>query len=464
MRSPDLDIPRQVPSKRVATERRTDFEEIETGFTATQAMKEALRCVQCFNPPCAIKGCPLSHRIPEWINHIAEGRFREAARIISLRNNLPEACGKLCPQESLCEGNCVVRKIGKPVAIGKLEAFIADLAREKGWFDNQVIEASTGKRVAIVGSGPAGLAAAEELLIRGHAVVLFEKQKIPGGLLIYGIPSFKFSKKRIGEKIQRIQELGGEFRCGIEIGKEISLDDLKPGGKEGFDAVLITIGADVGRSLSIPGSDLKNIHLASDFLIAGNLDSEYIDQPPIDIEVGNTCAVFGGGDTASDCVRTAVRLGYKKVICLYRRTEKEMTGRLEDRKHAVDEGVEYHFLTAPEKFLGDEKVKQVECIKMKLGEKDDSGRARPEKIPGSEFLLDVDTVVLALGYSVNKEWVDTFGIQNEWGQISVNKDLATSMDGVFAAGDVVQGADLIVTAVRDGRAAARGIHKYLEIA
>jgi len=461
MRSLDLDLPRQQPAKRPAQERRRDFAEIDRGFTTRQAMLEARRCVQCSNPPCALFGCPVSHRIPEWIDHIVEGRFREAWRVISQRNNLAEACGKLCPQEVLCESRCVVRHVGPPVAIGKLEAFIAQMARQQGWYDGRAAAAPTGKRVAIVGSGPAGLSAAEELLLRGHSVVVYERQKNPGGLLVYGIPNFKFAKERIEELIERIKNRGGEFRCGVEVDRDLTADELLNDGQEKCDAVLLAVGAEVGRMLSIPGAELGNVHRASDFLIAGNLGRTFIEQPPIAIEVGRTCAVFGGGDTAMDCVRTALRLGFEKVLCLYRRSEKEMPGREEDRHNAIQEGVEFCFLAGPVRFLGRDRVEQVECVKMRLGPPDESGRAWPEPIPGSEFTIEAATVVLALGYTVDPALAAAFGLDLERGVVKVSADLSTSRAGVFAAGDAVNGADLVVTAVRDGRAAARGIHRYL---
>lgn len=462
MRSLDLEIPRQVPEKRPPAARRRDFEEIDKGLTASQAMLEARRCVQCAQPPCALGGCPLTNRIPEWINHVAEGRFREAWRILSLRNDLPEACGRLCPQEKLCESRCVVGKLAEPVAIGRLEEFIARTARRLGWDQPQAASPPTGKRVAIVGSGPAGLAAAEQLLLRGYSVVILERHKEPGGLLLYGIPRFKLDKARAAALVERVRQLGAEIRTGVTVGADVAIAELLDKEREGFDAVLLAIGATKGQTLALPGSNLKNIHLASDFLIAANLDERDVDGPRAEIEIGHTCLVFGGGDTASDCVRTALRLGFQRVLCVYRRSEKELPGRLEDRRHAVEEGVEYLFLASPVRFLGQEKVKQVECIRMRLGEPDTSGRARPEPIPGSEFTLRADTVVLALGYRVEPALAQAIGLQMQDGLVHVDEEGATSRPGVFAAGDVVHGADLIVTAVRAGRAAARGIHRYLK--
>ncbi len=458
MSSPHLRIPRQSPTRRAGDVRNKDFDEIDKGFNANQAMKEALRCVQCHNPPCQLMGCPVSHHIPQWIDKIVDGKFQDAWRIISKRNNMPEACGKLCPQEVLCESHCVVRHVGEPVAIGKLEEFVARLARRNGWYQTGRDAPDSSKRVAIVGSGPAGLSAAEELLDRGHQVVIFERQKVPGGLMVYGIPNFKFAKNRMAELVERIKQKGGDFQTGKRVGSELSIDELA----EEFDATLLAIGAEKGRALAISGADLKNIHIAGKFLNQANLDDEYLSGTECEIEVGKTCAVFGAGDTAMDCVRTAVRLGYEKVLCIYRRSEKEMTGRIEDRTCAHQEGVEFRYLEAPVRFLGDGKVQQVECVKMELGEPDDSGRCRPHAVEGSEFMLDVDTVVLALGYQMDSELPESAELkQTGWG-IDVDGTYRTSRSGVYAAGDAVNGADLIVTAVRSGRGAARAIDNFLQ--
>lgn len=461
MQAPELKIPRQHPFRRPPAERRGDFNEIESGLTANQAITEARRCLQCPQPPCALLGCPITQRVPEWIGHIAEGRFQQAAAIIALRNNLAESCGKLCPQESLCESHCVVGKVSQPVAIGKLEEFIMRTARKQGWLEMNPSLQSTGKRIVIIGSGPAGLAAAEELLLRGHSVTLYERQRHLGGLLVYGIPSFKYEKDRITALSERLKVLGAEILTEIQVGHSPSITELLNPEGGGFHAVLLAIGAEKAKTPDFPGMQLQNIHLASDFLIAGNLPDDYFPAPPVRIEVGHTCAVFGGGDTASDCVRTAVRLGFKRVLCLYRRTEEEMPGRLEDRRYAMEEGVEYIYLTAPVRFLGQQKVAQVECIRMRPGERDESGRRRPVPIQGSEFLLEVDSVVLALGYSLNTEALDLSGLDISSDGFLVDERFQTSLPGVFAAGDAVHGADLIVTAARDGRAAARSIHDYL---
>jgi len=470
MRSLDLQIPRQSPAKRPAGERRRDWDEIDGGFTLAQAMTEARRCVQCAHPPCALLGCPLSQRIPEWIRHIAEGRLREAWRIISLRNSLSETCGKLCPQETLCESRCVVGRVSQPVAIGKLEEFVSRTARRLGWptapeeaqaaaapkaASSSGASARPRRRVAIVGSGPAGLAAAEELRLRGREVVVLDRRDRPGGLLAYGIPNFKFAKERIENLARRLAEKGIEFRGGIEVGRgamtlDALLDHANPAG--GFDAGLLAIGAESGRAAKLPGEDLKNIVQASEFLTKKRNEGLH-----------RVCAVFGGGDTAMDCVRTAVRMGFHKVLCIYRRTESEMPGRIEDRERAREEGVEFRFLEAPARFLGREgRLAQVECLRMQLGEPDASGRRRPVAIPGSEFTIDADAAVLALGYEVDDALASAAGLRMKRGAVEVGEAHETSRKGVFAAGDVINGADLIVTAIRSGRSAARAIEKYLE--
>jgi len=422
---------RQRPARRPAAERRSDFRETDSGLTASQAIAEARRCVQCAKPPCAVFGCPLTQRIPEWIGHIAEGRFREAWRVISLRNNLPECCGKLCPQETLCESRCVVGKVAEPVAIGKLEEFVARTARRQGWVEGDVhapAAAPSGRRVAIFGTGPAGLAT-----------------------------------ERRGAWRARRERRGARFRFGVECGRDLDRAALREGaGPERHDAVLLAIGAEKGRALAIPGADLRNVFLAGDFLIAGNPGAEGVSPRPRRIEPGRVCVVFGGGDTAMDCVRTAVRLGFSRVVCVYRRGEAEMTGRVEDRERAVEEGVEFRFLEAPRRFLGQEgRVRWAECVKMRLGEPDASGRPRPEPVEGSLFTIPADCVVLALGYEVDPEAAARAGLRLAGGALETAPDHSTAIPGVFAAGDAVNGPDLIVTAVRSGREAARSIHAWL---
>lgn len=451
--------PRQEPPKRPAPERLQDFLEIDSGFDAELAFVEAKRCLYCADAPCMTLGCPLSNRIPEWIRLVSRGQFREAARVSRTTSNMPEVCGRLCPQESLCEGKCVLIDAGeKPVAIGRIEEFINRLARRMDWVPPIRPGKPTGKRVAIVGAGPAGLSAAEELVKRGHAAAIFDRLPKPGGVMMYGIPKFKYDQDRLTPLVERLERAGVEFRMGVDIGKDISVEDLRR--REGFDAVLLAIGASSGKAGVYEGEDLQNVFNATDFLIRANLPREiWRDQSMPDLDVGDTCVVIGGGDTAMDCVRSAQRLGFAKTICLYRRTEAEMPGNTKDRATAKDEGVEFRFLTSPVKFVGDGTLKGIECIEMELGEPDADGRRRPVSKAGSEFTLPAQTAVLALGYDVEES-----GAETKWkaGPIQVSEDMTTSLPGVFAAGDAVNGADLIVTAVRDGRLAAVGIDRYLE--
>ena len=457
----ELNIPRYYPPKRAPAARVGDCDEIDGGFTAQAAMVEASRCVQCAQPPCAIAGCPLSNRIPQWLDHVVNGRFRKAAEVIARTSNLPEACGKLCPHERLCEARCVVGRVSQPVSIGRLEEFVTRLAREKGWYRTTPARGATGQKVAVIGSGPAGLAAAEELLDYGHAVTVFEKHPRPGGLMVFGIPRFKYAKERMAGVIERLTAKGAEFRCGVNVGPDLSIDGLLEA--QNFDAVLLAVGAEKAHRAHLPGEDLKNIHLAMEFLVGANLSGEVPPQGRSSpIEAGPVCAVIGGGDTATDCVRTAVRLGYRQVRCLYRRSEKEMPGRAEDRKHAIEVGVRLDYLVAPVEFLGRDLVEAVRCIRTELGQPDESGRRRPVPIPGSEFDLPVDTVVLALGFEVQDQPARSASLPLQHGRISVDGNLATGRPGVFAAGDAQRGADLIVTAVNDGRRAAAAIDQYLQ--
>jgi glutamate synthase (NADPH/NADH) small chain len=381
-------------------------------------------------------------------------------------------CGRLCPQESLCEGACVVgfairpAPWGKqpPVSIGKLESFIADYQRLHGGVPLPVIEPDTGRKVAIIGSGPAGLAVAEELRKKGHAVTVFESWPVPGGVLLYGIPNFKMSKQILQAKIEYLTKMGVEFRCNTKVGEDITLDELF---RQGYDATFLGTGAPIGGRMRIEGEDMANIYQATEFLVRGNLEPELLPEnmrEPLDI-AGKRVLVVGGGDTSMDCVRTAIRLGATEVTCMYRRTEAEQKGREEERKHAVEEGTEFMYLTIPYSFSGEDgRVAQAQCRKMQLGAPDESGRRRPEAIRGSEFVLDVDIVVLAIGYEPDDLLEKTTpGLRTtNWKTVRVDEDFQTTRPGVFAGGDNVNGADLVVTAMADGRRAATAIQHYLE--
>jgi glutamate synthase (NADPH/NADH) small chain len=463
----ELNIPRHRPAKRAAAGRVADFDEIDSGFTASAAVVEASRCVQCAEPPCAIMGCPLSNRIPEWLDHVVNGRLRKAAEVLARTSNMPEACGKLCPHEALCELHCVVGRVGEPVSIGRLEEFVAKTARQRGWFRTVPALPRTGGKVAIVGSGPAGLSAAEELLDYGHAVTVFEKRPLPGGLMVFGIPNFKYAKERMDGLLERIRSKGAEFRCGVRVGPGLDIDELL--GSQGYDAVLLAVGAEQARRANLPGESLKNVYQAAEFLVRAHVPAGVpVSGAESPVEVGRTCVVIGGGDTAMDCVRTAVRLGYQQVRCVYRRGEQDMPGRTEDRRHAVEEGVRFDYHVAPVEFLSgpapcptSDQVTAVRCVRTEPGERDASGRRRPVPVPGSQFDIEADTVVLALGFVVEAEPARSAGISVSDRIIGVNPDLSTNRPGVFAAGDARRGADLIVTAVNDGRRAAAAIDRYI---
>jgi glutamate synthase (NADPH/NADH) small chain len=366
--------PRQAPKKRPVEERTHDFLEIDPGFDAQMAFAEAQRCLYCPDAPCMTLGCPLHNRIPEWIQLAARGDFKEAARVSRATSNMPEVCGRLCPQERLCEGRCVLIEAGEaPVAIGKIEEFLARMARRLKWLPPVRRAAPSGKRVAIVGAGPAGLAAAEELAARGHRAVVFDRLPRPGGVMIYGIPNFKYAHERIEPLVARLAQAGVEFRCRQTLGHDFTLDDLL--GPMGFHAVLLAIGASGGRPGGLPGEDLPNVLRATDFLVRANVPrAHWPDPDAADLAAGRACVVIGGGDTAMDCVRSAVRLGFQRTVCLYRRTEAEMPGNRTDRGNAKDEGVEFHFLAAPVRFLGNGRLERIACVRVHLGEPDASGR------------------------------------------------------------------------------------------
>jgi len=449
-------------------ERLNNFDEVSFALSLREAMLEAGRCLQCEHHPCTF-GCPAHNDIPAALWMLEQGDVRAAALKFMETSNLPDICGRLCPQEKQCEGACVVRTYSLPVAIGKLERFCVDYTRDHlGGYPVPPLPPPLGTRVAVVGSGPAGLAVTEELVKRGHTVTIFEAWPRPGGLLVYGIPGFKLDKRIVWEKIRWLEKLGVEFRCNVRIGKDLSPDDLLR--KHGFDAVFLGHGACATNRMKIPGEDLRNVYNATEYLVRGNLPDELL---PENLRgrphVGRRTVVVGGGDTAMDCVRTARRLCTEgEVWCVYRRSEAEMPGRYEERINAREEGVKFEWLTLPVKFIGDAEgnVMACECIRMKLGAPDAKGRRTPVPIEGSNFVLECDTAVVAIGYSVEDEIAQS--AENlkttKWGTIWVGteEDGQTSREReIWAAGDCVRGADLIVTAMVPARKAARSIDAAL---
>jgi glutamate synthase (NADPH) small chain len=467
-----LEIPIQPVPKQDPKERVKNWDEAFLGYTLETAIIEAERCIHCPTAPCQ-DACPTGNDIPGALILLEQGDPLAAATKFRETSTLPDMCGRLCPQESLCEGACVVgfairpAPYGKqpPVAIGKLEAFLADYERNVlGGEPLPELPPATGKKVAVIGSGPAGLAVAEELTKKGHKCTVFESWPVPGGILLYGIPNFKMRKEILQAKLEFLEQLGIEFLCNTVIGKDISLDDLFA---QGYHAVFLGTGAPVGGRMRVEGEELGNVYQATEFLVRGNLEPEQLPEymrEPLDVK-GKKVLVVGGGDTSMDCVRTAVRLGAESVTCMYRRTEAEQKGREEERRHAREEGVDFMYLTVPICFTGENgKATAAECQRMQLGPPDESGRRRPQPVKGSEFTLPVDIVVLAIGYEPDDLLEKTTpGLRTtRWKTVRVDEDYQTTRPGVFAGGDNVNGADLVVTAMADGRRASEAIHNYLQ--
>ncbi len=455
--------PRIEPRKRPPEERIRDFREVTLEFTAEEAQSEAARCIRCQNPACE-RACPLNNRIRDWLVLTAEGRFLEAADVSRQTNNMPEICGRICPHDRLCEGACVLGIKYDPVAIGAIERFINEYAfRQLGGIPHPTIAPTTGERVAIVGAGPAGLACAEELIKRGYQVTVFDTWPFPGGLLLYGIPCFKLEKWIVERRIAYLRALGVDFVCGTRVGEHLTLDDLFA---QGYSAIFLGTGATIPKRPKIEGIGLQGIHDALPFLIRNNVDPRFL--PPgewtRDDLTGKTVVVLGGGDTAMDALRTARRLGAARVLCVYRRDEENMPGSRHEVKAAKEEGVEFLWLTTPIRFIGNEDgwVHKVECLRMTLGEPDEEGRRRPIPIPGSNFELEADVVIIAFGFDPSPVLPDDPRLKRTpRGTYEVDENKMTSWPGVFAGGDVVRGADLLATALRDGRDAAAGIDRYL---
>jgi glutamate synthase (NADPH), homotetrameric len=442
--------------------RATNFEEVCYGYNEKEALLEASRCLKCKVPHC-VEHCPVHIRIPDFIEQVKSGNFEEAARIIALDSSLPAVCGRVCPQETQCEGSCVLGVKGEAVAIGKLERFVADWSREKGVKLAEKVP-SNGKKVAIVGSGPSGLACASDLAKKGYEVTVFEVLHKAGGVLQYGIPEFRLPKEKVVEpEIANVRALGVKFETNVVIGRTITIDELMD--KEGFSAIFVGSGAGLPKFMGIPGENLNGVFSANEYLTRSNLMKAYSHDSDTPVFIGRNVAVVGGGNVAMDAARTALRLG-SKVTIVYRRTEKELPARAEEVHHAKEEGIEFNMLTNPVEILGDEKgwVRGLRCIKMELGEPDASGRRSPVAIEGSEFDIEADAVIMALGTSPNPLIATTTaGLETcRHGCLVADEDGATTRKGVFAGGDAVTGAATVILAMGAGRKAAAAIDEYLK--
>tara|TARA_B100000945_G_scaffold284731_1_gene254551 strand:- start:1600 stop:3039 length:1440 start_codon:yes stop_codon:yes gene_type:complete len=460
-----VNIGQQTPPKRSVEKRNQDFNEVYGEFINNKAKEQSSRCSQCGVPFCQVH-CPLHNNIPDWLKLTAEGRLQDAYELAQSTNNMPEVCGRICPQDRLCEGNCVIEQSGHgTVTIGSVEKYITDNAWEKGWVKPIKIKKNKNQSVGIIGAGPAGLACAEELRKSGYQITIYDRYDRPGGLLIYGIPNFKLEKFVVERRTKLLKESGIKFIQNFEVGKNASLDELK----EKHDAILIATGVYKARNINIEGSNLENIFPAMDFLTASNRKGlgdkvQLFDNGTLNAE-GKKIIVVGGGDTAMDCVRTAIRQKAKSVKCLYRRDKENMPGSSREVANAIEEGVEFLWLSSPSKFIGNKKVQSVEIQKMKLGEPDFSGRKKPINIENAKYKLDADIVIKALGFdpeNIPKLFNSEKLSVSKWGTIKIDlKSMETNLQGVFAAGDIVRGASLVVWAIRDGRDAATQIEKYL---
>ena len=460
-----VDVAQTRPSKRKAEIRREDFEEIFDDFTQARAGEQASRCSQCGVPFCQVH-CPLQNNIPDWLKLTAEGRLEEAYELSAATNTFPEICGRICPQDRLCEGNCVIEKGFESVTIGAVERYITETAFQNGWVSGPQPVREHAQSIGIVGGGPAGLAAADMLRRHGYKVDVYDRHDRIGGLLIYGIPGFKLEKEVVERRTKLLAASGIVFHTSTEIGRDISFADLK----ERHDAVLVATGVYEGRDIKAPGVGLDGVVPALDYLIASNRMSLGDDVPAFDSGAldasGKNIVVIGGGDTAMDCVRTAVRQGAKAITCLYRRDRTNMPGSQREVSYAMEEGVRFEFLSAPEAFLGDGHVEAVRAVKMRLGEPHSSGRLTPQIVPGSEYRIEADLVLKALGFDP-EPLAQNFDVPDlamtRWGTVKTTMLTgATNLEGVYAAGDIVRGASLVVWAIRDGRDAAEAMHKELQ--
>ena len=461
-----VEIGQQTPPKRDVIKRKSDFNEIYDEFIADKAKEQASRCSQCGVPFCQVH-CPLGNNIPDWLKLTAEGRVKEAYELSQSTNNMPEVCGRICPQDRLCEGNCVIEQSGHgTVTIGSMEKYITDTAWEQGWVKPIKVESEKNQSIGIIGAGPAGLAAAEQLRKEGYKITVYDRYDRPGGLLIYGIPNFKLEKFVVERRTNLLKEGGIQFVQNFEVGKDSTLDQLR----KKHDALLIATGVYKAREIDLPGNDLNNIFPAMEFLTASNRKGlgdkvDLFDKGILNAE-GKDVVVIGGGDTAMDCVRTSIRQNAKSVKCLYRRDKENMPGSAREVANAEEEGVEFVWLSSPKAFKGLSKIEKVIVDQIQLGEPDDSGRRKPEIKIGSEFEIKADMVIKALGFDPENlpTLFDSLELSvSKWGTIKTDFDtMETNLKGVFAAGDIVRGASLVVWAIKDGREAATSIKKYLE--
>ena len=459
-------ISKNNPTKRDALSRKQDFKEVYKEFINDKAKEQSSRCSQCGVPFCQVH-CPLSNNIPDWLKLTAEGRLKEAHELAHSTNNMPEICGRICPQDRLCEGNCVIEQSGHgTVTIGSIEKYITENAWEQGWINPIKVKKEKKQSVAIIGAGPAGLAAAEELRKSGYDITVYDRYDRAGGLLIYGIPNFKLEKYVVERRTKLLEQSGIKFIQNFEVGKDTTLDQLR----NKHDVILIATGVYKARKVDLPGSNLNNIFPAMEFLTASNKKGfgdkvKLFDNGTLNAE-GKNIVVIGGGDTAMDCVRTAVRQNAKSVKCLYRRDKENMPGSAREVANAEEEGVEFVWLSSPKEFLGKNKIENIVVEKIKLGEPDDSGRRKPVVQQNSEFIIKADIVIKALGFDPENlpKLFDSENLRvTQWGTLKTDFiTMETNLPGVFAAGDIVRGASLVVWAIKDGRDAANSIKKFLE--